>query len=71
MADVMKKMGRKGNRGMFRSLISDLTGIGGNNDDLASIVDQNSNLGKKFNPDMGAKQLTKMMGSLPEFMKKN
>jgi len=71
MADVMKKMGRKGNRGMFRSLISDLTGIGGTNDDLASIMDQNSNLGKKFNPDMGAKQLTKMMGSLPEFMKKN
>ena len=71
MAAVMKKMGRKGNRGMLRNLVGDLTGIGGTKKGLADFMSQNEDLGKQFNPNIGPKTLTRLMGETPDFMKKN
>ena len=71
MAAMMKKMGRKGNRGMLRNLVGDLTGIGGTKKGLADFMSQNEDLGKQFNPNIGPKTLTRLMGETPDFMKKN
>ena len=71
MADMMKKMGRKGNRGMLRSLVGDLTGLGKGNQDLDGLLNQNSGLSKEFDTNFKSKNLTRMMGNLPNFMKKN
>ena len=71
MADMMKKIGRKGNRGMLRSLVGDLTGLGKGNQDLDGLLNQNSSLSKEFDTNFKSKNLTRMMGNLPNFMKKN
>ena len=71
MADMMKKMGRKGNRGMLRSLVGDLTGLGKGKQDLDGLLNPNSGLSKEFDANFKSKNLTRMMGNLPNFMKKN
>ena len=71
MADMMKKMGRKGNRGMLRSLVGDLTGLGKGNQDLDGLLNPNPGLSKEFDINFKSKNLTRMMGNLPNFMKKN
>ena len=71
MADVMKKMGRKGNKGLFRSLIGDLTGSGENKKNLSNLMSQNPEIGRNLQPNLDTKNLAKMMGSIPDFMKKN
>ena len=71
MADVMKKMGRKGNKGLFRSLIGDLTGSGESKKNLSNLMSQNPEIGRNLQPNLDTKNLAKMMGSIPDFMKKN
>ena len=71
MADMMKKMGRKGNRGMLRSLVGDLTGLGKSQQDLDGLLNPNPSLNKEFDANIKSKNLTRMMGNLPNFMKKN
>ena len=71
MADMMKKMGRKGNRGMLRSLVGDLTGLGKSHQDLDGLLNPNPGLSKEFDINFKSKNLTRMMGNLPNFMKKN
>ena len=71
MADVMKKMGRKGNRGMLRNLVGNLTGSSGSKKDLANLIDQNATPRNPFQANLGSRSLTRMMGELPDFMKKN
>ena len=34
-------------------------------------MSQNEDLGKQFNPNIGPKTLTRLMGETPDFMKKN
>ena len=71
MADMMKKIGRKGNRGMLRSLVGDLTGLGKSQQDLDGLLNPNPSLNKEFDANIKSKNLTRMMGNLPNFMKKN
>lgn len=71
MADMMKKMGQKGNRGMLRSLVGDLTGFGKSQQDLDGLLNPNPGLSKEFDANFKSKNLTRMMGNLPNFMKKN
>ena len=71
MADMMKKMGRKGNKGMLRSLVGDLTGLGKSQQDLDGLLNPNPILNKEFDANIKSKNLTQMMGNLPNFMKKN
>ncbi len=71
MADVMKKIGRKGNRGMLRDLIGNLTGNSGSKKNLTDLVDQNAVLRNPMQTNLGSKDLTRMMGGIPDFMKKN
>ena len=71
MADVMKKMGRKGNKGLFRSLIGDLTGSGESKKNLSNLMSQNPEIGRSLQPNLDTKNLAKMMTSIPDFMKKN
>ena len=71
MADMMKKMGRKGNKGMLRSLVGDLTGLGKSQQDLDGLLNPNPSLNKEFDANIKSKNLTRMMGNLPNFMKKN
>jgi signal recognition particle subunit SRP54 len=71
MADVMKKIGRKGNRGMLRDLIGNLTGNSGSKEKLTDLVDQNAALRNPLQNNLGSKDLTRMMGGIPDFMKKN
>ena len=71
MADVMKKIGRKGNRGMLRDLIGNLTGSSGSKKKLTDLVDQNAALRNPLQTNLGSKDLTRMMGGIPDFMKKN
>ena len=71
MADMMKKMGRKGNRGMLRSLVGDLTGLGKSHQDIDGLLNPNPGLSKEFDANFKSKNLTRMMGNLPNFMKKN
>jgi len=71
MADVMKKIGRKGNRGMLRDLIGNLTGSSGSKKKLTDLVDQNAALRNPLQTNLGSKDLTRMMGGIPDFKKKN
>jgi len=71
MADVMKKIGRKGNRGMLRDLIGNLTGSSGSKKKLTGLVDQNAALRNPLQTNLESKDLTRLMGGIPDFMKKN
>ena len=71
MADMMKKMGRKGNRGMLRSLVGDLTGLGKSHQDIDGLLNPNPGLSKEFDANFKSRNLPRMMGNLPNFMKKN
>ena len=71
MSDMMKKIGRKGNKGMLRSLVGDLTGNVKTKQGLDDLLNPNPNLGKEFEDSFKSKNLTKMMGGIPDFMKKN
>ena len=65
------EMGQKGNRGMLRSLVGDLTGFGKSQQDLDGLLNPNPGLSKEFDANFKSKNLTRMMGNLPNFMKKN
>ncbi len=71
MADIMKKMGRKGNKGLLRNLVGDLTNPGSNEKNINDLMAQNPDLIKNFSPKLGAQNLPKMLGGLSNFMKKN
>ena len=71
MSDMMKKIGRKGNKGMLRSLVGDLTGNVKTKQGLDDLLNPNPNFGKEFEDSFKSKNLTKMMGGIPDFMKKN
>ena len=71
MSGMMKKISKKGNRGMLKSLIADLTGIGANKvdslDPRSTLVNPSGGLGSKF----GQKDLRGLKNALPGLLRKN
>ena len=56
---------------MLRNLVGNLTGSSGSKKDLANLIDQNATPRNPFQANLGSRSLTRMMGELPDFMKKN
>ena len=70
MSDMMKKIGRKGGKGMLRNLLGDLTGSGNDKEGIEKILEKNPNLSRQLSSQLNQNNFSSMMGNIPGFMKK-